>query len=75
MKCVVHDFDNYNNSAIIQFKNINIEKVTLPLDLNVIVRGHFRTFEKTHQTLRKALSNTSNNIYIHTWDQCSVSFL
>ena len=61
-------FDNYNTSAIIQFKNIKIEPVSIPLDLNVVLRGHFRTFEKTHQTLRKALSNTTHTVYAHTWD-------
>lgn len=65
---LVFIFDNYGKSAVIQFKNISIEKIVKPLDLNVVVRGHFRTFEKTHQSLRKALSNTKHKIFMHTWD-------
>jgi hypothetical protein len=65
---VIFIFDNYDKSAVIQFKNISIEKITKPLDLNVVVRGHFRTFEKTHQSLRNALSNTKHKIFMHTWD-------
>lgn len=61
-------FDHHDKPAVIQFKNISIEKITKPLDLNVVVRGHFRTFEKTHQSLRKALSNTKHKIFMHTWD-------
>lgn len=65
---VLFIFDHYNASAIIDFKNISIQKITKPLDLNVVVRGHFRTFEKTHISLRKALSNTKHQIFMHTWD-------
>jgi len=65
---VLFIFDHYDASAVIDFKNISIHKVTKPLDLNVIVRGHFRTFEKTHSSLRKALSNTRHKIFMHTWD-------
>lgn len=65
---VLFNFSNYNNPLIINIKNISIEKIVKPLDLNVVVRGHFRTFEKTHQSLRKALTNTKHKIFMHTWD-------
>ena len=65
---VIFIFDHYNKSALIEFKNISIEKIVKPLDLNVVVRGHFRTFDKTHESLRKALSNTKHKIFMHTWD-------
>jgi len=65
---VIFIFDHCNSSATIDFKNIRIHKITKPLHLNVIVRGHFRTFEKTHQSLRKALSNTTHQVFMHTWD-------
>lgn len=62
------NFSDYNKSLTLHFKNMCIEKVYVPLDLNVVVRGHFRTFEKTHLSLRKALSNTRHQIFMHTWD-------
>lgn len=65
---VIFIFDHCNTSATIDFKNISIRKITKPLDLNVIVRGHFRTFEKTSPSLRKSLSNTTHKIFMHTWD-------
>jgi hypothetical protein len=65
---VLFIFDNYDKPTVIHFKNISIEKINKPLDLNVVVRGHFRTFEKTHESLRKALSKTKHKIFMHTWD-------
>ena len=65
---LLFNFSNYNNPLIINVKNISIEMINKPLDLNVVVRGHFRTFDKTHQSLRKALSNTKHTIFMHTWD-------
>lgn len=65
---LLFNFSTYNNPLIINIKNMSIEKIAKPLDLNVVVRGHYRTFDKTHESLRKALSNTKHKIFMHTWD-------
>jgi hypothetical protein len=67
------NFSDYNIPITISLKNMCIEKVYVPLDLNVVVRGHFRTFEKTYPSLRKALSNTTHQIFMHTWDTVDVN--
>lgn len=41
----------------------------MSIDLNIIVRGHFRSFDKTHKSLHKSLQDTSHSIYMHTWDK------
>jgi len=38
------------------------------LDINVILKGHFRTFADTHATWGRALSPYSYKMYMHTWN-------
>ena len=38
------------------------------LKLNVILRGHFRTFPKTYQSWERVLAGCTHKVYMHTWD-------
>jgi hypothetical protein len=40
----------------------------MPLDINVLMRGHFRTFNSTSKSWEKALSSCIHEVYLHTWD-------
>ena len=40
----------------------------MPLDINVIIRGHFRTFHSTSKSWERALSSCRHEVYMHTWD-------
>lgn len=38
------------------------------LDINVILKGHFRTFADTHTSWDRALAPYSHKMYLHTWN-------
>jgi len=45
-----------------------LEKYADVLTYNVILKGHFRTFEQTYKSWEKCLAGCSKAMYLHAWD-------
>lgn len=66
-KCEIDLAQVYKNSLWPK-KYLDILGEFIPLDLNVIMRGHFHTFHNTNKSWERALSSCKHDVYMHTWD-------
>jgi len=66
-KCDV-DLEQVYKDSLWPKEYLDILGEFMPLDINVIMRGHFRTFHNTSKSWEKALSSCRHEVYMHTWD-------